>query len=129
MDAAVKAAHSGTLLPKDLAAVVRIESINHAGFLPGQYNVAARSGSYQYRRRSEIEVGAVLFRAIDVVCVAVFAARSIPSIAFDHLPYPANLAGPEFERDDRIAHIVCGRGIVFPGSEVEQPALCVYGRR
>src|SRR5437667_258822 len=91
LHASVGASLAHTHLPQDFAFAVGIESIDHAGLLPSEQNIAAIVEFFKDHRRSVIVVGAgtVAFRAT----------RAVPDIAGGGLPGPADASGGQFKRE------------------------------
>ena len=89
-----------------------------AGFLAGQHDSPCRPrllpGPVRRRNRGP----ARLLRAI-----AGFgpAAADIPGVAARCLVGPVDLAGRNVDRDDRIAHVGGGRGIIVAGRDIDWP--------
>ena len=125
LDAAEGAARPDLVAPDDSAAALRVEGVARPGLLADDEEVAAVGGGHQHGRRAEVEVGAVLLRAVRVVAAAVEDER----VARRELVRPADGAGLEVERDDGVARGGGGLGIGVPGRGVDDPALGVDGRR
>ena len=67
MDTAIDAAFSDPHLPQYLAFLIRVDSMDDAGFLPGNQRPPPIRKRYENGRRSEVEIGTIRIGAVALV--------------------------------------------------------------
>src|SRR5271170_4890865 len=106
-----------TRLPQDLALLVRIQSVDHAGLLSRDQRSAAVRQIDEDRRRPEVEIRTLGLRAVLNDCGTT--AGDIVGVAFRHLARPENLSGIEAESQKGIRGAGRRIGIAVPRGYVE----------
>ena len=126
VNAAGESAAADFPAPQQRAVIVRVEGVHHARFLTGQEDFAAILTAPEHGRGADIQIGAILFRA--VAAIAAEKTAEIPRVAGQRLIAPADRAAVEVHGDHRVAVAVRRRGIGFSGAHVEQAARGIDGR-
>src|SRR6476661_8537216 len=124
-DPAERTAFADARLPKDLALLVGVHRMDHAGFLPDHEQAPAVRQGHKDRRLTKVMVGAIVVRAVDPVTVT---AHDI-AVVWSGLLMPELGPGLEVERDHRIAGIGWGVRVAVAGRDIERLTFGVDRRR
>ena len=126
LDPAELAAAADGGAPQPLAALIGIEPVHHAGFLPRHDQPLAVGQRDQNRRLAEVVIRSRLLGTVRGVRRA---ARHGVGVAGGHLRRPLDRAGVEVERHNRVGHRRHRQRVRVAGRDVQRLRDRVDGRR
>ena len=96
--------------PQQLAVLVRVQAVNATVLVSGGQYLLAVPEVYQNHAGAVVEVRAAFLGAVRVIG---HHARDVPGVVLRALALPAALPRLQVDRDDGVAVVICGAGVVL----------------